>query len=55
MLSLSPVALYHGPNPYSDEPVLVGRLKWRKYLYYNNRLFACHGKHIVPTSIPALR
>lgn len=26
MLSLSPVALYHGPNPFSDEQVLVARL-----------------------------
>jgi len=26
MLSMTPVALYHGPNPFSDEPILVGRL-----------------------------
>lgn len=43
MLSLSPVALYHGPNPYSDEPVLVGRLictdaEWGDYAGAMDRL-----------------
>lgn len=36
MLKLSTVALYHGPNPFSEDPVLVSRLtcadgKWSRY------------------------
>lgn len=53
MLTLSTMALYHGPNPFSEEPVLVSRLAcadggWARYNEAINRLSAASSDWFVP-------
>jgi len=59
MLSLTPIALYHGPNPFSDESILVGRLictdaEWRPYADAIDRLAAAYSDWYVAQDLRAL-